>query len=192
MKTLHLNLAASPYRDYRPLYAVVVVVSVVIAFLMLNNVDTYYRYVRETSSTRNRIAQIEAQIAAEGKRAEAAAAQTRTIDVTTLGKQTRFINIQLAERAFSWSELLDRLEDVLPRDVRIMSIGPSFDESGLVHLNMICEAKNSNSMIDTVDRFNRSAYFANPFPANEENTGTGFRFNLGVDYRPSIPRVVSR
>ncbi|HVS32878.1 MAG TPA: hypothetical protein VMS98_15645 [Thermoanaerobaculia bacterium] len=192
MKTLHLNLAASPYRDYRPLYAVVVVVSVVIAFLMLNNVDTYYRYVRETSSTRARIAQIEAQIAAEGKRAEAAAAQTRTIDVTTLGKQTRFINIQLAERAFSWSELLDRLEDVLPRDVRIMSIAPSFDESGLVHLNMMCEAKNSNSMIVTVDRFNRSAYFTNAFPANEENTGTGFRFNLGVDYRPSIPRVVSK
>ena len=192
MKPIHLNLAASPYRDYRPLYAVVVVVSVVIAFLMLNNIDTYYRYVRETRTTRDEIAKIESQVAAERKRAEAAAAQTRTVDVTTLGKQTRFINAQLAERAFSWSELLDRLEDVMPRDVRIMSIAPSFDESGMVHLTIMCEAKSTNSMIDTVDRFNADPRFANAFPRSEDNTGTNFRFGLDVDYKPSIPRVVSR
>lgn len=192
MKPIHLNLAASPYRDYRPLYAVVVVVSILIAFLMLNNIDTYYRYVRETRTTRDEIAKLEAQTRNEEKAAETAAAQTRTVDVTTLGKQTRFINAQLAERAFSWSELLDRLEDVIPRDVRIVSIAPAFDESGVVRLTMVCEAKNSTSMTDTVDAFNRSPHFANAFPANEDNTGSVFRYGLSVEYKPSIPRLVSK
>ena len=72
MKPLHLNLASRPYRDYRPLYAVVVVSSILVAFMMLNNIDTYYRYVRETRTTRDKIAQIESQAATEKRRAETA------------------------------------------------------------------------------------------------------------------------
>jgi Tfp pilus assembly protein PilN len=192
LKTLHLNLAASPYRDYRPLYAVVVVASVVIAFLMLNNIDTYYRYVRETRTTREEIANIESQIAVEKRRADAAAAQTKGVDIVTLGRETKFINAQLAERAFSWSELLDRLEDVMPNDVRITSISPSFTTNGLVHLNLQCEAKSTNGMLATITRFQGNQNFSSPFPNNEADTGMGFRFGLEVDYRPSIPRAVTR
>ena len=192
MKPIHLNLAARPYRDYRPLYAVVVVASVVIAFLMLNNIDTYYRYVRETQTTREEIARLESQIASERRRADAAAAQTKGVDIVTLGRETKFINAQLAERAFSWSELLDRLEDVMPNDVRITSITPSFSTNGLVHLTIQCEAKSGNGMLATITRFQGNQHFMNPFPNSEANTGAGFRFGLEVDYRPSIPRVVSR
>lgn len=192
MKPLHLNLASAPYRDYRPLYAVVVVVSIIVAFLMLNNIDTYYRLVRETRTTREDIAKIEAQIDTEHRRAAAAAGLTKNIDLVTLGKQTKFINAQLAERAFSWSELLDRLEDVMPNEVRIISVAPAFTESGVVHLSLQCEAKSTNGMIGTISSFQSNAHFANPFPRSEDNTGSGFRFGLDVDYKPSIPRVVLR
>jgi hypothetical protein len=43
VKPIHLNLAARPYRDYRPVYAVVVLLSLLTAFLMLNNVESNYR-----------------------------------------------------------------------------------------------------------------------------------------------------
>ena len=117
MKTLHLNLASRPYRDYKPVYAVVVITSLAIAFLMLNNVETYYRYVSETQSTRAKIAQLDAEAEAEHRRAAAADAQLHNVDVVSLDTETRFINARLAERAFSWSELLDRLERVIPDDV---------------------------------------------------------------------------
>ena len=109
MKPLHLNLASRPYRDYRPVYAVVVAVSLVIAFLMLQNIDTYYRYVSETKSTRTKIAELEAEAAKEQRLAIVTDERMRSLDVASLATQTRFINSQIAERAFSWSELLDRL-----------------------------------------------------------------------------------
>ena len=62
MKPLHLNLASRPYRDYRPLYAVVVIMSLLTAFLMLRNIDTFYRYKRETKTTAEDIQRIEATI----------------------------------------------------------------------------------------------------------------------------------
>ena len=192
MKPIHLNLAARPYRDYRPLYAVVVVASLLIAFLMLNNIDTYYRYVRETETTRQEIAATEAEIEQERRRAEMAMNQVRSFDLETLGRQTRFINAQLAERAFSWSELLDRLEEVLPPNVRITSIAPGFSETGIVTLQLSCTAKTQDGMLTLMDRFNASPYFVNPFPASEQSSPDGYRFNMSVDYKPSIPRVVAR
>lgn len=192
MKPIHLNLAARPYRDYRPLYAVVVAASLLIAFLMLNNIDTYYRYVRETRTTRQEIETLERQIRAERARTEVAANQIASIDLETLSQQTRFINSRLAERAFSWSELLERLETVLPRDVRLISIAPSFSDDGMVKLALMCEAKTPDGMVMTIDRFNSSSHFADAFPGSDSSSDSGHRFNLTVNYRPSIPRGVMR
>jgi Tfp pilus assembly protein PilN len=189
LKPIHLNLAARPYRDYRPLYAVVVVASLLIAFLMLNNIDTYYRYVRETQTTRQEIARLENEIQKERQSTEAATNQIRTIDLETLGQQTRFINAQLAERAFSWSELLERLEVVVPNDVRITSIAPSFSENGMVNLRISCEAKTAEGLVLTIDRFNASPHFTNPFPSTDTSTDEAYRFGLSVDYKPSVPRA---
>ena len=174
------------------MYAVVVVSSLLIAFLMLNNVDTYYRYIRETKTTRAKIAQIERQIQDEQQRTEALNQRLRGVNVRHLSDQTKFVNARLAERAFSWSELLDRLERILPNDVRIESIAPSFGKDGMVHLSIAAAAKTGTGLINTLDRLNAHPEFANAFPTTEENipNGGGFRFGIGVDYKPSIARAI--
>ena len=192
MKPIHLNLAARPYRDLRPLYAVVVVASLLIAFLMLNNLDTYVRYVRDTRTTRDEIASIEAQIQQEHRRTETAQKQIASIDLVSLSKETKFINIQLAQRAFSWSELLDRLEAVLPNNVRITSVSPTFADNGLVHLSLALEGKTSDTLLNTITHFQRDSHFSNPFPTTQEANAAGYRFGICVDYRPTIARVVAK
>jgi Tfp pilus assembly protein PilN len=190
VKPLHLNLAGRPYRDYRPLYAVVVVTSILIAIMLLNNIETGVRYVRDTRTTRDKIAQIEAQVDTENRRAEDANARLRGVNVKQLSDQAEFANARLAERAFSWSELLDRLERVLPDDVRVQSIAPSFGKNGIVHLTMQATAKSGDGMTRTLDRLNHDRSFASPFPTAENHTDQGYDFGIGVDYRPSIARVV--
>ncbi len=193
MRPIHLNLAARPYRDYRPVYTVVVVVSLLIAFLMLNNIDTYFRYVRNTESTRTKIAQLDRQTAGERARAQAADALIRNVDLPALDQDVRFINNRLAQRAFSWSKLLDRLEQVLPADVRIRVISPSFAANGLVHLELTCDSKTSDGTIEAINRFNHDVHFANPFPHSEaQTTANSYVFAIGVDYKPSIPRLVEK
>jgi hypothetical protein len=191
LKPIHLNLAARPFRDYRPVYAVVVIASLLVAFLMLNNVDTYYRYVRETRTTRDDIARIDAAIQQEHDRAEAARRDITRIDLVALSKESKFVNSQIAQRAFSWSELLDRLERVLPNNVRVISISPSFADNGLVHLSLVLEGKASDSLLTTLTRLQRDAHFASPFPSALD-TGNGYHFSITVDYKPGVARVVSR
>lgn len=193
MKTLHLNLASRPYRDYKPVYAVVVVTSLAIAFLMLNNVDTYYRYVSETQSTRAKIAQLNADAEQEKRRAVASDAQLHNVDLASLDAETKFINSQLAERAFSWSELLDRLERVMPDDARIKNIAPQFSKNGLVHLELSFDGKAPDTYLHTLNALIADPHFANPFPHNVSAVDpTTYAFSIGVEYKPSIARVVER
>jgi Tfp pilus assembly protein PilN len=192
LKPLHLNLASQPYRDYRPVYAVVVVMSLLIAVLMLNNVDTYYRYKTETKTTRATIARLESQAEQEKARAQTADNQLKSFNLAALGNETHFINARLAERAFSWSELLDRLEDVLPKDVRINNISPSFQNSQYVHLEMTFDSKTPDGMLNTITNLQKNRQFANPFPHNESQTDKGFAFTVGVDFKPTIARPVEK
>ena len=185
MKPLHLNLASRPYRDYRPVYATVVVMSLVTAFLMLNNVETYYRYTRETHSTRTKIATIEAQTRQEREREAAAQRRLKGLDLNRLAAQTKFVNTKLAERAFSWSMLLDELESVLDDDVRLISVAPRFGERGKVTLALSFQSKSAEGMINTINRMNADPQFRNPFPNNQTEEESGFSFALTVEYVPA-------
>lgn len=184
MKPIHLNLAARPYRDYRPVYAVVVLLSLLAAFLMLNNVDTYFRYIRETKSTRAKIADIEAQAQRERELAAAAQRRVQNFDVARLDRQTRFINAKLGERAFSWSTLLDELESVLADDVRLVSVAPQFQKDGSINLALVFQSKSGDGMITTINRMHRDPQFANPFPTVEQQIEGGYSFQLSVTYLP--------
>jgi len=185
VKPIHLNLAARPYRDYRPVYAVVVTMSLLTAFLMLNNIETRYRYRHDTSATSGKIESIEAKIKQERQRQDIAQRQLRSLDLTTLDAQTRYVNAKLAERAFSWSTLLDELESVIPQDVRLVTVAPSFNPEGSIALALDFEAKGPIGMIATINRMNADPQFTNAFPDSEQMVEGGtYKFNLHVQYNP--------
>jgi Tfp pilus assembly protein PilN len=192
LRTFHLNLATRPYRDYRPVYAVVVAVSLLTAALLLNNVETYYRYTQETRTTRARIAELERRTADEQRKADELSRRLAGVDVKSLNAEAKYVNTQIAQRAFSWSELLDQLETALPRSVRVNSLAPSFDKSGSVHLALVCSSKSPEGLIDTINSLNRAARFSKPFPTSTvtEEKGTMTNFSIGVDYLPNLPRRV--
>lgn len=184
MKPIHLNLASRPYRDYRPVYAVVVAMSLLAASLMLNNVDTYFRYIRETKTTRAKIDDVEQQARRERESADAAQNRIRGLDLARLDRQTTFINAKLAERAFSWSALLDQLESVLADDVRLISVSPTFDSDGMVKLDMTFQSKSSDGMLTTIKRMQKNAQFKDPFPSIETQVEGGYEFRLTAGYIP--------
>jgi hypothetical protein len=185
VKPIHLNLAARPYRDYKPVYAVVVLLSVVTAMLALENVETYYRYKHETRGTSAKIEKVEAETAQERQREEMAQQRIKGLDLARLGAQTKYVNAQLAQRAFSWSTLLDELESVLTDDVRIVSIAPGFTETREVLLSIVFQTKSADGMLTTINRMNADPQFKDPFPSTESQIQEGgYQFTLSVGYTP--------
>ena len=185
MKPIHLNLASRPFRDYRPVYVAVVLLSLLTAFLLLNNVETYYRYSRETQSTRAKIASLEAQVQKERQLQQATEQRVARLNLSRLDAQTRFVNAKLQERAFSWSVLLDELESILADDVRLISISPGFTEEGPVNLALQFESKSGDGLTTTLTRMYSDPQFRDPFPQVESADAAGvFRFGMTVTYVP--------
>lgn len=190
MKPIHLNLASRPYRDYTPVNVVAATMFLVTLVLAWFNLDTYLRYNVETKATRAKIAELEAQTARERQLEESAQTRLASIDVKFLDEQTRFINAKLAERAFSWSMLLDELESVLPQDVRLLTVSPSFRDDGMIDLALTFQSKVADGMITTINRMHRDPQFRDPFPHNESVTEGVWSFNLNVRFLPPNPSAI--
>jgi len=185
MRPIHLNLAARPYRNYRPVWITVGLLSFVTLALMLYNVDAAYRYFVNTKETRARIAAIDQEAATELSRNQIVEANLKSVNVNDLARQTSYINARIAERAFSWSQLLDQLERVLPRDVRLVQLNPSVDDQGATHVQMSLESKTPAGLIKTLRQLQGTPYFSRPFPLSQSTREGGLTsFHIQMDYNP--------
>lgn len=186
MRPLHLNLAARPYRDYRPVWATVAAMALATLLLFINNVQTAYDYFVTTEATRGEIAELRTEAERERRKAQAAETAMRNVDVASLNLQTAYINAQIAERAFSWSELLDHLEAVVPKNVRLVSLDPTVTVTGQTRLRLNCVAKSSQGLVEILNNMLRYPHFSRPFPQSETALPSGLhQFQLSVDYMPA-------
>lgn len=185
MKPLHLNLASRPWQNTRPFWITVAVASVLIAILLVNNVQAAWRYYMETEETREEISQVQTRATVERQSAARFREQIETLDRRDLMRRVEFVNRQIAERAFSWSRLLDDLERVLPNDVRLTTLRPTVDREEAVSLAMTCIAKNQDAYVDTIRQLTADSHFANPYPLSESTENGEVRFILQVAYQPA-------
>jgi type IV pilus assembly protein PilN len=190
VKTLHLNLASKPFRDYRPVWAVAAALAVLSGILLINNAQTAYRYFVNTKTTRSEIDRLHSESDGEARRARQLQNDIQRFDKIALNTQTTFINAQIAERAFSWSALLDQLERIVPHDVRLVTLNPSITPEGNTHLTMVCRAKSSNGTVEMIRRLQGDPHFERTLPLSETTLAMGLHeFRIETDYRPE-PRVV--
>jgi type IV pilus assembly protein PilN len=186
LKPLHLNLASKPYRDERPFYAAVVLLVLALGFLLINNVQTAVQYFSATRNTRTEIADLQKAIAAEEKKSADAQAQIKKLDLRALNSRVSYVNAEIAERAFSWSALLDQLERVLPNNVKITTLTPTIGKDGETHLLMACVAKDGSGLIRFLNNLLANGHFARPFPQTEAKMQDGsYQFSIAVDYLPA-------
>jgi len=190
MKTIHLNLASRPYRDYRTLYALLGVAGLVALVLMVYNVMTAYRYLVDTREMRAEITALDEEAARERTMAETMEQRIASIDAASLDEQARFINLQIRERTFSWSTMMSRLESLLPGDVRLISLNPSVEEDGAIRVTLQCVSRRQDGLVVLLDRLYANPAFKSSFPSNDTIEGDGLhRITIETTYLPSAEKV---
>ena len=195
MKAIHLNVASKPYRDVGTLYTALIAVAALTALLMINNAQAAYRYLVDTKETRAEIARVENETRREQERTRQLQTTIKSIDVKRLTAETRYINNQIVDRAFSWSQLLDDLEQVLPRDVRLTSLNPALDEkTGLISLSLNARGKNHDGLVALLRNIQRDPKFSDAFPSTETKMEDGYLYIVSAMYKPEgwVKREVQR
>jgi hypothetical protein len=127
----------------------------------------------------------------ETQKTDIAQRQIASVNLKTLNTQTSYINLQIAERAFSWTLLLDELERTVPSDVRLLTLNPSTSKDGTTTLSLQCVAKTQDGMVKMLRGLLNNPKFRGAFPTTERRTETGeYEFALKVQYLPNQRTVI--
>jgi len=183
-----LNFARRPFRDERPVLAVVAVALVATAVLAVVNVQLYASFHRSMSGTSRQIEDLTARRAAASKSADQARTALNNYRVSSLAQQSRGLIEIIAAHRFSWTGLLARLEAVLPPEVRVTRLTPTFAESGDVSLGLTMIGRGADSVVQTIASLSRDPAFTNieihAESTQERGVPEGHAFELVVHYTP--------
>lgn len=106
----------------------------------------------------------------------------------SLGARVEATNLVLREHAFSWLQMLDDIERVMPYDVRLTRIVPAMDPESVM-LTFEVVARNRDAMLDFIDNLVEDPRFDEPALSSEktpEDSSTGiYLLSMRVRYLPA-------
>lgn len=181
------NLASRPFLNTRPVWIVAAAAAILTLVFVALNIWLYLA----TSS------HMEAEIARRDElelRHEALATEVRAdvddlqkVPWRTLTGKVVATNVILREHSFSWLEMLDDIERVLPWNVRMTNIAPNVEPEE-VTLSLEIVAQTREAMLTFLDNILADPRFSDPTPVNErtpeEATAAGYFLTLKVTYHP--------
>ncbi len=181
------NLAARPYLNTRPVWIVAGAAALLtLAFAALN----IWFYVATSSHMEAELARLDDLEARE----KTLSAEVR-VDVNDLQKipwraltgKVVATNLILREHSFSWLEMLDDIERVMPWNVRMTTITPNVTPEE-VTLSLQIVAQTREAMLTFLENVVADPRFSDPTPASErtpeEATAAGYFLTLKVTYHP--------
>jgi Tfp pilus assembly protein PilN len=191
VKPIDINLASSPFRNDKPIWAALGVVAAFALGFTGYNAWAYF-------SAGSRQAQLEQEIAGHRKRmhemkleADKLQAALAKVDQETLTSQAEFVSSILDQRNFSWTRLFNALEQVTPWDVKLISIRPQFEVlnkrtgEGRIRIEVSGIGRTFNSFLDLQDSLQESAMFSEVTPEEyERQADERIDFNMAFTYKP--------
>jgi len=187
-----LNAAREPFYNTRPVRRIVSALWAGGAILLLVNAWLYWRAWTGQNDRQEELAQLESGISAKTEREKAIQSAIAGIEIDALNEQIYYLNGKLAERTFGWSELFDRLSDVLPNEVRLSQLNPQFaggaDEvftGDSVLLLLMGTAKQDEALLEFIDALFKHSSFRRPSLQTEAKNDAGeIRWVLNAVYFP--------
>ena len=183
------NFARRPFQDDRPIYVASVVLFALGAALLVANLRLFTDFRRQVADTRAEIAALEDRQQRADKKAEAAKAAVSAYKLSALAEESRGLAKIVAERRFSWTGLLARLERTLPTEVGLAHLQPRFESEGSeIWLDMQFYARNREAVVKTIAALGKDPAFEGVELKSETMNEPGgpepFQFSLGARYEP--------
>jgi Tfp pilus assembly protein PilN len=201
-----VNLARRPFVNERPVRRAAMLLLAAGLALAAVNGWLYTRYVVQRGANEGELNRLEAEIDSEELRATALARQLAAADLTQQNDLVAFLNLRIAERTFGWSVLFDRFEELLPRDVRLVSLSPTEvvpprARAGAAPAAVAAEtrfnlaisgvARQPEAVLELIDALFADAAFLDP-DLHQETFRTGeVQFTLDVIYLPRVAEALA-
>jgi hypothetical protein len=188
---LNINLASQKYEDVRKFYmrwvaaiGLTVVLTLVLVFLAWKNYS-------DSSKSNARIKQHEQRIAElqkERTEAESISNRPENHDVTA---QKNYWNRQIARRSFSWTQLFNDLQRIMPGRAYVSSVHPEITTDNRLRLSLEIVGDKHDNALELVQKMEKSERFRGPrikaeTVQQDQRAGTRlYKFDIETYYTPA-------
>jgi type IV pilus assembly protein PilN len=159
---LDINLASQPYEDARQFWTrwgtAVGVLGLLTVVLVGTTITGWFNARRDHAAmaeTRRLIAERDA------RHAEAEAFLNRPENRTTRD-ESQFLNDLIERKSFSWTQVLESMEKVMPPRIHLVTISPSIDDDNQLALKMAVAGESRDRVLELLRRMEESQRFAHP------------------------------
>jgi len=185
VKPVDLNFSASPFRNNTPFYIGYALGALVLIAFTTYNTWAFVHYSRGNTTLGETYAANRAKL--ESLRREATDLQARIdkIDLGSMNSRAAFTNGLLERRRFSWTDLLNSLEEAQVYQVRLLSLLPRIQEKGII-IDARAVAHDLKSMWNFQQNLQIHPKFRRVYPGGwTKSTEQGeIVFNLAFNYFP--------
>lgn len=192
---VNVNLATQKFEVVRLfLWRATVAISLAAAALIVLLLFAIWNY-KTTSESGKEIKELERQIAGlQQQRAMAEAIENRP-DNRDVTEQKNFWNRQIAHRAFSWTQLFNDLQRIMPRRAYLVSVSPELTEDNKVKLKLTIKGERHEDALELQKRMETSERFRQPKIEQEQpqkdtrpgQPSTIWTFQIESQYLPPAP-----
>ncbi len=200
MSSMGPNLAARPFANERPVKRTTTLIWVLALTLMAVNIFLYQRHLSAQYEQRQALRDLEERIQEEEEVVRQGQERLADLDLRQQNAKVVFLNGQIARRTFSWSQLFDRLEEVLPANMQLQRVSPKILTEGrrggrpgderlkdLVSIDMKGQARTGEEVLQLVDSLFEHESFTLPNLKGENQRDDGrVEFTLNVLYLPTV------
>lgn len=150
MRAMDLNLASRPFKNNTLLWVGYVLAFIALAAFTFWNIDAWREHVAKLADLQDTVQSIDSRMLDLDQREERAAAGIKDHDLEALELQSAKANEVIAWKAFSWTQLFNRMEIIQPYDVRMTSIRPLF-RPGIRRGRMVAQEDGRKSIAVAVE-----------------------------------------
>ncbi|MGA3025833.1 MAG: hypothetical protein ABSF98_13780 [Bryobacteraceae bacterium] len=190
MIRIPINLASEPFRKTRA--ALVGYVSAAAALTVLLAVQIVYiaRQRNQASDLRAAKDSLSAQLAAVDNRQAKINATLRQPENAAVLEESVFLNALIERKAISWTKLFSDLAQVMPYNVRLISVRlPQIDSRNRVQLDMVVGATDPGPIVALLKKLEGSAAFGSTEVLSSMPPGQNeqlYRYRVTVSYAQKL------
>jgi Fimbrial assembly protein (PilN) len=189
---LDINLASQPYEDARQFWirwgsSVVLVAILTLALLAETAIGWVYAHKDQQT-----IANYRALIADRDRERSNAEAVLNKPENRTTRDRSRFLNELIERKAFSWTQVFQDLEKIMPARLHVVSIRPELDEQNQLQIKLAVAGESRDRALELVKHMEESPRFRQPRITAENQqsergiAGDNVEFNISAQYVPEL------
>jgi type IV pilus assembly protein PilN len=186
---VQVNLASQPFRRDRPMLIGSAIAGALLFGLLCLLVTLNVMDRRRLASTRDEIARLDGRlrtIAVEQAKLDAVLRKPENAQVLD---RSLFLNSLIYRKGISWTRLVADLEQILPHNVRVISIHPSVNAQNEIVLEMSVGAEQTEPLLQLLIKLENSEFFGHTSvssilpPSQSEPL---YRYRVSVNYAQKL------